>query len=242
MYNDLIGKKFGRLTIIEIKNKPDDYKSKGKYCLCKCDCGNEKIIRKHDVIHGNTISCGCYHREINSPDLLGQCFGELIVIKQNNTDKHGNIMWLCRCNCGNEAVVRATRLRNGKTKSCGCLGAIKFKGYGESSKNTIFSRYKKRAEKKNVEFSLSKDRFFELTDGVCFYCGEKPSNVNKNKNNNGDFIYNGIDRIDSSKGYIEGNVVTSCSKCNFAKREMTTSEFYEWIDKIYEYRRKQFTD
>ncbi len=47
------------------------------------------------------------------------------------------------------------------------------------------------------------------------------------------FIYNGIDRIDSSKGYIQGNVVTCCRTCNVAKMDMDYKEFINHITKIY---------
>ena len=46
---------------------------------------------------------------------------------------------------------------------------------------------------------------------------------------------NGIDRIDSSKGYVKGNVVTSCKYCNTAKNTMTQQEFKEWIVRVYEH-------
>ena len=37
------------------------------------------------------------------------------------TDKNGNAMWKCRCSCGNEIIVQGIKLRNGNTKSCGCV-------------------------------------------------------------------------------------------------------------------------
>ena len=36
-------------------------------------------------------------------------------------DKHGNMLWLCKCDCGENTIVPAAKLTNGKTKSCGCL-------------------------------------------------------------------------------------------------------------------------
>ena len=54
-------------------------------------------------------------------DLTGQNFGRLIVIKRVENDKSGNHRWLCRCDCGKEKVIRGSDLKNGHTKSCGCL-------------------------------------------------------------------------------------------------------------------------
>jgi hypothetical protein len=50
---------------------------------------------------------------------------------------------------------------------------------------------------------------------------------------NGDFVYNGIDRIDSSIGYVEGNIVPCCKACNMAKNTMGQDEFMLWVERVY---------
>lgn len=58
-------------------------------------------------------------------DLKGQRFGRLVVIRQDKPiiypNKRKITKWLCKCDCGNQIVTRADSLRNGRTKSCGCL-------------------------------------------------------------------------------------------------------------------------
>ena len=54
-------------------------------------------------------------------DLTGQRFNRLVVIREYGRDKHGHVLWLCRCDCGNEVVVREDNLRSEHTQSCGCL-------------------------------------------------------------------------------------------------------------------------
>lgn len=54
-------------------------------------------------------------------DLTGQKFGKLLVLERCGSDKNGNAMWKCRCDCGNITVKAGMYLRNGDTKSCGCL-------------------------------------------------------------------------------------------------------------------------
>ena len=60
-------------------------------------------------------------------DLTGQPFGRLIVVREYGRDKHGNVLWLCRClgkngnDCGKEVVVAGRNLRSENTQSCGCL-------------------------------------------------------------------------------------------------------------------------
>ena len=57
--NDLTGQRFGKLTVIERASKPEGVKGTAIYWLCKCDCGNEKIIRGSNLRNGMTQSCGC---------------------------------------------------------------------------------------------------------------------------------------------------------------------------------------
>lgn len=52
-------------------------------------------------------------------DLTGQRFSRLLVIAEAGR-KDRKVMWLCRCDCGNETTVRAYYLRSGHTTSCGC--------------------------------------------------------------------------------------------------------------------------
>lgn len=54
-------------------------------------------------------------------NLSGQVFGRLTGLERTGTDKGGNALWKCLCECGNTVVVRSYDLLNGNTKSCGCL-------------------------------------------------------------------------------------------------------------------------
>ena len=103
---NIVGKKFGKLTVIKDTGKR---KRKCVVWLCKCEsCGNLK-----EYISGNLKNkktCGCRN-------LKGKKFGKLTVIKQTDKRKHGHIVWLCKCDCGN--LKEASHLKN--IKSCGCL-------------------------------------------------------------------------------------------------------------------------
>lgn len=55
-------------------------------------------------------------------DLTGKRFGRLTCIKIVGRDSQYRRKWLCTCTCGNETIVIASSLKNGLTKSCGCLG------------------------------------------------------------------------------------------------------------------------
>lgn len=53
--------------------------------------------------------------------LFGQRFGKLIAVEPRGSNKDHKILWLCKCDCGSTAIVTGKSLKNGRTKSCGCL-------------------------------------------------------------------------------------------------------------------------
>ena len=82
-------------------------------------------------------------------DISGQVFGKLTVIErcENNT-KSGNAQWLCICACGNKAIVNGSKLRNGRTKSCGCNRKNSVaQGYSKTRLYRIWTNMKNRCYK-----------------------------------------------------------------------------------------------
>lgn len=117
---DLIGQKFGRLTIKEYHHRD---KNRHKFYLCVCGCGNESIVDVAKLKSGHTQSCGCIRKE-QVEDLVGQEFGLLTVLEFVESKKCGKIYrryWKCLCKCGNEIIVRGDQLKDGGTRSCGCF-------------------------------------------------------------------------------------------------------------------------
>jgi len=175
----------------------------------------------------------------NFIDMTGMKYGKLTVIKNvGNNDNYGHAYWECLCECGNKKIIRGGSIRSGETKSCGCLYKDRMcsvhnrKPYGEAAFNRLYFGYKRNAKNRNHFFGLDIDFFKKITKQNCFYCGTEPSQKN-NRKSNGDYIHNGIDRIDSSKGYTTDNVVPCCKKCNIGKMTASQSDFLEWIEKIY---------
>lgn len=56
-------------------------------------------------------------------DLTGQRFGQLVVAAEAGVDKHHDVLWRCKCDCGTEIVIAGRWLREGKKASCGCTKA-----------------------------------------------------------------------------------------------------------------------
>lgn len=114
------GHKYGHLTVIELTKDKNDRTA----WRCKCDCGNEKIVRGSDLRKGKITSCGasCKAKEHFFYDLTGQRFGKLTVIERlPNNNKFNRILWRCICDCGQEKIVNSASLRSNKVRSCGCL-------------------------------------------------------------------------------------------------------------------------
>ena len=120
---EMIGCKFGKLTVIEYigndKNRQTMYK-------CLCDCGSYSEVRGTALRKTNdsTKSCGCLTREQNEIK-PGTRFGRLEVVKLIES-KRNYLNYLCKCDCGNTTEVISSNLRKG-TQSCGCLATEKAK-------------------------------------------------------------------------------------------------------------------
>lgn len=106
----------------------------------------------------------------------------------------------------------------------------------------IQNMYSNRILKRNTSLGfnsnniISIDEYFNLITRKCYYCGEESSQekiINKKM-----FRHNGIDRIDSNKGYIKGNVVSCCTDCNLMKGTLDQSKFLNKIKQINEYQKR----
>lgn len=175
---------------------------------------------------------------------------------------------LCVCDCGSgEKRYNINSLQSGSTKSCGCFkketAAITGRIHGPSngrknglklrkhnpvvaSAKKLYRDYLKRQKNSNLSF----DMFFELTRKTCYYCGCEPNQqcniyTTSTFRRSVDyvypesFIYNGLDRIDSSKGYDVDNVLTCCKTCNFMKHVLSQQEMFSKIIEIIKYHPEQ---
>lgn len=167
-------------------------------------------------------------------DLTGKRFGRWSVLKRCGRS-HGHTAWLCRCVCGTEKTVSGQDLRRGTSQSCGCLRAEQhYLPKGEAAFNGFLDNTRRGAKNRGYVWNLSKTQVKDLSQGNCYYCGCPPSTVFHYRGN-GDYYYNGIDRVDNDQGYTPENCVSCCKICNHAKNTMTTKEFKSWITRVYQH-------
>jgi len=111
-YTDLYGQKFGRLTVLELHHTEQKYDSHGKkdglkyFYLCKCDCGNEKIIARNDLRFGNVNSCGCLKSELSIQRATTHGLGKhrLYKIYHNMLNRCNNSNVKCYNNYGGRGI------------------------------------------------------------------------------------------------------------------------------------------
>ena len=128
---------------------------------------------------------------------------------------------LMRCECGYEAWNYVSNLSSHNSKGCrSCM----FK----TPEHRTYLLVLRTASRRSIKWELSEKDWINLATKNCFYCESEPSNMILEYG----FKYNGLDRIDSSKGYFLSNVVTCCKICNRAKGDLSQKDFYDWSKKL----------
>jgi len=171
---------------------------------------------------------------VNWVDLTGKVFG-LWTVVESDSNRKGRFYWHCICKCGVHQRLSSGDLNDGSSFGCRrCMGLRSRSPNCGGAKTRILHNYKNNAIKRGHEWNLDSVYAFALMKENCHYCGDEPRNVGKpNSESSADcFIYNGLDRVDNSKGYVVGNVVPCCRSCNRAKDTKTYSEFTSWVLRV----------
>lgn len=179
-------------------------------------------------------------------DMTGRRIGRLVVIDFAGKGPRGNL-WRCLCDCGREKVIPRCRLHENKpgTHSCGCLlvetkSALRdrrpaSRPPGAAALHVLYMRYQRGAAIRGLSFQVSEVEFEAITGRACYYCGSDPTmrigrKLRSSHNSyNGEYVYNGIDRVDNSRGYEVDNIRACCTRCNFLKSTLTEADFLEII-------------
>lgn len=184
----------------------------------------------------------CEMKKIN---VIGEKFGSLQVLSEHSKTRNGHIRYTCKCDCGNTCTPLITHLRRGNTTHCGCKTVKKigpthpqWTGFGEISGNFWRNHIIKSAngyKRRKIEISITKEyawKLFLKQDRKCALSGLNlylPITQHKNIHANAS-----LDRIDSSKGYIEGNVQWVHKDINLMKNKFTTEYFLNMCKLVYE--------
>lgn len=157
----------------------------------------------------------------------GDIFGYLTIVKLHGQNKTKHNLWQCRCKCGNYTIVSSSNIK--RTKSCGCAKHKKppnWCGYKEVS-GTYVSALKYGAKNRNIHYddSITAKYLFELflvQNKKCAITGEKIDLTDDAS----------IDRIDSTDGYVKGNLWWVKKDINKMKLDFPLSFFIELCEKV----------
>ncbi len=194
----------------------------------------------------------------NRVEMVGKQYNDWLVLSHSHTE--GKIAYyLCQClcitdttKCGRTFVIDGRNIRNGGSKRCvDCgqkSGHIKQKGQirtkrtsQESAYHYLFNRLKKDARKRKIDWTLTEEQVKNLVMDNCNYCGAVPGlscnplkymSLSQKNTDGANILRNGIDRVDSSKGYEIANVCTACEQCNKAKLDHSIEDFKTWVLKV----------
>ena len=113
-----------------IKKKRYVHKRENFWMLCaSCHALYDEFKGPPKGLHrGNT------YRRIN---LIGQQFGKLKVISLAGKNRWGNLLFLCKCDCGGQKVIPSANLRDSRTQSCGCMSSRNFMWGNQINKGRI---------------------------------------------------------------------------------------------------------
>lgn len=190
---------------------------------------------------------------------IGKRYGMLTVVSEfckwpkGNTRSYYRKYVLAICDCGNVKQFDRNSLRQGHTKSCGCLigklailrGRLKSRKSPDAMFQMLYRKYRIEAKNRGLDFKLTAEQFKSLTLDNCYICGSPPNQIWEDPVKDWrtrlwrkPYIYNGIDRYDNSIGYTNENSRTCCKKCNYLKKQDSYENTVSHAYKIVSYQEK----
>ena len=147
MKTDLTGKRFGSYVVL------------GRNCLnkstaswfCRCDCGEIYDVKQYRLLSGKSTRCKKCAKKAIRDNLVEKRFGRLLVLERAcHADESRD--WICKCDCGNYAIVYGENLKRGLTTSCGCYRKETSSTHGMHDKRLyhIWENMKGRCEREST--------------------------------------------------------------------------------------------
>jgi hypothetical protein len=196
---------------------------------------------RHDVIQRhclrNNIDYGKKNQRL--PDLTGSIFDNFKILSLDRIHDAGEKIWLAECKCGKTFTIRTSKLKI--TPSCGCSDSEsdpKFVQTFQEVPEWFWDKFKKGATERNLEFTISTHELWEIflsQDKKCVFSGVELYIPTKKSQRN---FTASIDRIDSKKGYIVGNIQWVHKTINMMKMRMSNDELIQFCTLISEHKKK----
>ena len=241
----IVGQKFGRLTVVG----PTEKRAINGAIVwkCLCTCGRYTTSTYFQLSRPRQDrSCGKCVRPGPKCNLEGKKFGLLTAIRPTeDRSTQGDVIWIVKCQCGKRIklptsyINRKPKRSNQAPKSCGCYRkrnrSPKYKGVGDLS-STKFRNMMARAKQRKIPFEIDIEYAWSLfvnQNKRCVLTGVEiklnPSCMEKGKSTAS------LDRIDSSKGYVRGNVQWVHVEINYMKHSLHVKELVKWCHLVADY-------
>jgi len=229
----LIGQKFNHGVVVESLGPDSKRKRNGLLWKLECLCGNTYEATTTDLTCDRKKSCGCHRKNARSKRLqetIGRRYGKLVIVDiTEDRNSSGTLYRKCRCDCGNYKHVTQGNLTSGNVASCGCNKNLRgkhhklYRGYEDISLR-YWSRVKRNAINRDIDFSITPEYawgVWEKQNKLCVLSGQ-PLRFSRSKSSN---FTASLDRIDNSKGYVEGNVQWIHKDINKCKTDFNQDYF-----------------
>jgi len=226
-----IGDKFGDWIVIDNNSIT---KNSHTYVKVKCKCNKEQLTCLSDLINKRTFGCRkCgVERRRNIKINIGDKYKHWTVIGGPRIYNEC-LQYLIQCDCKETRWIQPNELinpnrcfqcQNCAGKERGEIATLK---NGKIGKLTIdkYTRLKRNASIRHMDFNVSMEYLWNLfvyQNGTCFITGDNLYDINKSS----------LDRLDSKKGYIEGNVQWVTKQANLSKHIMTMPELLDFCQKV----------
>lgn len=168
-------------------------------------------------------------------DLVGERFSRLTVVEDAHESRNGRALWKCVCDCGGVTSASTHDLRNGNTRSCGCLQrertseAARTHGRSGQTDFRLLHSARHRARQRGLPCTITIDdcRIPE----ICPVLGiplEPGQGVQHDASPS-------LDRLHSDGGYTPNNVIVMSKKANTIKSNATSDQVLavaDWMESL----------
>ena len=207
------------------------------YCILKCKtCGFEK--ESHATERAKTqrkcISCEMKKNRESFNSYENHVY-KVLDYSHSSEDKR-RMFYKVKCKlCGHEHICRKDQILNVKSFCAYCRTNTKIPTI-KAPINVYYCQYENGARSRGLNFEITKNDFENIVSKNCYFCNEEPKPIQSLKTYTRckeDLHVNGIDRLDSNRGYELDNLVPCCQTCNRMKMSMSKDNFLNKINQIY---------
>ena len=210
------------------------------YVLCQCKCGKIQEVNLTALVRGKTTCCkSCSRRKLTTILPIGSHIKHWTIL-EGPIYKNHTACYKVRCDCGKELYKLPIELlsKNSYFQCASCaqkenkVETMISNGMVGKLALTQYTKLRKSALHRNYDFTVSIEYLWNLfiqQRQICAITGDYIPDIK----------HASLDRIDSNKGYVEGNVQWVTYRANVSKHTMTMEELYDFCRKVLNHANQQ---